>query len=879
MQKTELLKLEPETLKTIIRASVDKALALKAQKLKRFLEHHGIRQGEIPLLPLKQLKQIAGQINWRQVSPKELGLLVVGNSADPVPEPEPEPEPVPETSTKAVTSEEGAERKKRENKRKRQQYKDKKRQEMGKDISGALQPPAAQAQLTLRDAAPNISEKPAPQSESASRPARSRRQRSGSRRGSVTSGPSVTSSRPPRHEAGLSPYVSQPPTPVSGILELPSGRQESHSSLLATKSSPSESVSRPGAATLRTSAAETGAAEASSGSSNDISGALTAETPGLDETSSVSSDATMRPTTRPTRPSPVRRTPARNARVRAPVAIPDVEILFGPRFHHSLPTPKPSSTSHSASSSVYFDALSHHSGSSHTTSLSIMDTRQQRDRLLRGRSTSCPDFGNTFGEEDASSKTGRAWCDAEEPAANTSPTMEPHTYAPWATELSWEYGTSVDVLSRMAALRIAVSNSAPVAMPQTLIFARPVSWAPTGGRAHALVGNIRLGFRARILEPVREDRPRTSLHPERQEIGVQPHGDPWLDLRSNVSHPDWLPDDKLRQYQAVESVGFRVWRADRETLICSYPECRRRVVDHLTATELCPGCGPGSRIRYCGKACLLLDMTNHWQECGDRSLLLPGWVDQGAFPPRYMELRPLPVDRSGLRSFARHRQAIHAATMARGQYTIFPRGVESQSGEGPPIDRPPYVIEPAEPELRARIARLLTSALRGGTRGSALRLLFAHVRAALVAAYKPYDAAATLPRQFVEEFGANHWMHGADPAFIKEAWIDDASCECWWEGEGGGSSIWRCSRSCRELTARRGEVARGRQGGVRQVLLETERTDPVLRAWRDDHPTVASWQRRAAGEGWNGEPRTVLSWEREDVVGAGWEMWQWNGGR
>lgn len=315
---------------------------------------------------------------------------------------------------------------------------------------------------------------------------------------------------------------------------------------------------------------------------------------------------------------------------------------------------------------------------------------------------------------------------------------------------------------------------------------------------------------------------------------ISPHVVPLADVRSNPSHPDYLPPRKLVEYQAYEISGFDVWRYDRNLLKCQKPGCGRDTDDHELATRICQACGPNSFIRYCCKQHLLDDMKGHWAECRSPSSILKCVVDESTMPPRFHNLKPGLYNIKGLMSFELHRQTIHASFNS-GQYTLF-------TTTGLPV-----IVKWPTPELESlyasRIERLLNYCLTDSTLKVLVGYLYSLLRYCLRTCTQwTSSISRTLRTQFQAEF-----------QFDAQLAPDTDPCECWWAG---GDDFARprhkhCSQACRDLWKKLGGAEFKGQGLVK-FLEEGERHEWLLRVWRTRHPTVKNWRLRMIGEGFEG---------------------------
>lgn len=112
------------------------------------------------------------------------------------------------------------------------------------------------------------------------------------------------------------------------------------------------------------------------------------------------------------------------------------------------------------------------------------------------------------------------------------------------------------------------------------------------------------------------------------------------DMRFIVAGPDYEGEVKLPEYQVIEMLGRRVWRHDRDLLICSYPACGLLVSDYNPNTIVCLNCGPKTTVRYCQLAHQIADIDRHYKECRSASVLIRSPIDNSATPARFRALCP-----------------------------------------------------------------------------------------------------------------------------------------------------------------------------------------------------------------------------------------------
>lgn len=327
---------------------------------------------------------------------------------------------------------------------------------------------------------------------------------------------------------------------------------------------------------------------------------------------------------------------------------------------------------------------------------------------------------------------------------------------------------------------------------------------------------------------------------------INNHMAPWDDLRAGIFHPDMLPETKLVEYQAAESMGLNVWRHDRDLLDCRLLGCYAKVADFNLASVVCLGCGPKTMIRYCSVAHMVADLHEHWHECGHRDLVIKRVVDHSTTPLRFDRLCIAIRDSNNTKSYALYRQATHAM-LNYGRYTLFDFETEE-----------PTVLvwtteDTSATEMERRVERLLNLALFDQRNKIMIGFLFRLLRQCLQLKNSwTLGTSHALRKQFHAEFDL-------DAAEVRE----DLVCECEWAGDGLPEPyhLPTCSRLYRLF----GQTfhATGMQG----YLEMYEDRYWILRAWQQQHPTVRNWRDRAAGHGFPGAVEAV------PVLGPGWIGW------
>lgn len=168
---------------------------------------------------------------------------------------------------------------------------------------------------------------------------------------------------------------------------------------------------------------------------------------------------------------------------------------------------------------------------------------------------------------------------------NNGTPRELHTYTPWATHLNWVYikregdrGQKHDKLGIPSFVlpcgylhpkKKKTSKSKPGQAPAAAYVIAALSGSEDPS----------------VIYDKKNDR-----------FLISPHAYPYVDLRNDPDHPDYLPPEKLCQHQACEIFGYSVWRHDRQFLRCALPSCHATTVDHDVTTQICHGCGIPSRL-------------------------------------------------------------------------------------------------------------------------------------------------------------------------------------------------------------------------------------------------------------------------------------------
>ena len=344
------------------------------------------------------------------------------------------------------------------------------------------------------------------------------------------------------------------------------------------------------------------------------------------------------------------------------------------------------------------------------------------------------------------------------------------------------------------------------------------------------------------------------IHFDGYTVLIVPHEQCWEDIRSDISHPDFLVPWKLAEYQACEAAGYRVWRHDRDLLRCHKLSCGVLVSDFHRSAVICLGCGPKSVVRYCSLQHQLDDIDEHWKGCGAWKLILKRVIDHATAPSKFARMFPLIKKKKGPRTAALYRQRLFSA-LTYGHYTLFdPNSNRLEILYWPKQD-------PKWREMDGRIERLLNIVFLDSWNHVILGYLYRLLRELLRAQNKWFDISEqALKRQFELEFGNykvnKYWNNGDNP------------CHCEWSGRvvpqwDHLSTCWWYERFVNDS----GPAWRPRY--VKALVEEYESRFWILRAWRMQHPTQGNWRLRAAGYDF---PNTIPD-EGCYRLGTGWTGW------
>ncbi|KAL8856328.1 MAG: hypothetical protein Q9178_007019 [Gyalolechia marmorata] len=362
-----------------------------------------------------------------------------------------------------------------------------------------------------------------------------------------------------------------------------------------------------------------------------------------------------------------------------------------------------------------------------------------------------------------------------------------------------------------------------------------------------------------------DDRSEPSLEYNETAMTLYTHLPPWADDHRSVEHftgivPDFHSEVPLAEYQTLEALGSHVWRHDRDLLPCRGPDCKRILSDIATTTIICLGCGPKSIVRFCSVQCHLASLSQHAVECGSYQLLINKLIDETTAPPRFSHFAPAIRDRQGYCTYQNYRQRV-AAQYAGGRYTMFNPATEEATiliwdqrltrHRGSEVPYPGYSTG-----MESRIERCLNIALFDHANTAVIEHLYRLVQLCLRVknAWNP-ALAAILTRQFLLEFN-----YDANTSLRIRA--NEPFCECEWAGD----AMQLHQATCQWRYRAQGELIRG-QRSIKEVVEVMENKHWILRAWRQQHPTQATWTHRVRGAGF---PGVVMEEGWMPKLGKGW---------
>jgi len=349
------------------------------------------------------------------------------------------------------------------------------------------------------------------------------------------------------------------------------------------------------------------------------------------------------------------------------------------------------------------------------------------------------------------------------------------------------------------------------------------------------------------------------LEYDRYNVQIVPHAIPWQDIRSDICHPDFLVPCKLMEYQACEAAGYRVWRHDRDLLSCRKTGCGVQISDYNHSTIICSGCGPKTVVRYCSFQHQVEDTGEHWQECGHPDLVMRSVIDHTTEPAYFANFCRVIHSKYGIRSAALHRQRLFAS-LTYGLYTLF----------NPFTQHPTTLLWPRQDpiciEMNERIERLLNVGLLACDQKIVLSYLYRLLRESLYRNGEwTYSTQYALSTQFTSEFG-RILVHSQNIT-------NGAPCECEWYGSFFSPLVH--STNCPPRPD-----GRWPRYGVKDIVENLEEKYWILRAWRQQHPTLRDWRSRATESVYKTERQRREAMRRgvdgqQEIcrLGPGWSGW------
>ena len=429
---------------------------------------------------------------------------------------------------------------------------------------------------------------------------------------------------------------------------------------------------------------------------------------------------------------------------------------------------------------------------------------------------------------------------ADKPTTLSSQTSSMERYGSGVQGLLWAYTFSTEIDENLDDAGVWLWRN-----PNTYFCAQSLPQTERAGYpvlAPVVVSHVRIGGDEPIIEF------------DGETVYIVPHEQSWDDVRSHVSHPDFLVPRKLVEYQACEAAGYHVWRHDRDLLNCRKPGCDALTSDYHHSTVICLGCGPKSIVRYCSLLHQLEDIRGHWEECGTSRLLLKRVIDHSTAPSKFARMYPAINQRYGFNTAALHRQKLFCA-LTNGHYTLFKSG--STSFET--LDWPKQ--DPRWPEMDRRVERLLNIAFLDSSNHYVLGYLYRLLRELLRSRGEWFASTErSLKYQFESEF------HGHK---VNPYWINgDAPCQCEWSGK--IVPRWDHLTTCWAYATAADDVSLvWRRRCIEATVIDYEDRFWILRAWRQQHPTQNNWRLRAAGHGFP----DIIPNEGCYKLGPGWTGW------
>lgn len=310
---------------------------------------------------------------------------------------------------------------------------------------------------------------------------------------------------------------------------------------------------------------------------------------------------------------------------------------------------------------------------------------------------------------------------------------------------------------------------------------------------------------------------------------------------------------------------------------CAFEGCGRCCTSADGESLVCPGCGPYSAVRFCGRKHLLSGTREHWITCG-RAVL--GHPCDGTLPSRWAAGPPMLMNTANWDTPERHRQNLwHMIAHEDGDYFIFTDWLQHLAhhidpprdwGVMTPLRCKGQVIHTVrfEGELKDRFNRLKNIALYDAIANpSAITFMFRMIRDNLKALGRWLPATENcVIYQFWHEFGApistksplatasanNQMKFWQAPQVDIFDMTDRHACELEWHGLDAGDlcDSGKCKREIAAEPTRGGGVLYLPKG-LRAILEGYEAQRWILRAHRRHHPIVHDMEARIRGEGFD----------------------------
>ena len=337
-----------------------------------------------------------------------------------------------------------------------------------------------------------------------------------------------------------------------------------------------------------------------------------------------------------------------------------------------------------------------------------------------------------------------------------------------------------------------------------------------------------------IISPERSGTDEPILEFDGEWVQIIPHTLAWPDVRSEIDHPDFLVPTKLCEYQACEIAGYQIWRHDRNLLRCRESGCNAITSDYCPSTVVCVGCGPKTLVRYCSFQHQVADIGQHWDECGQRNLVMQKIIDSDTAPNHFYDFCPAVRERNGFGNTALYRQRLFAS-VSNGLYTLFDPLIGSHTTLLWPRADPNCL------EMNERIERLLNSVFFDCSLRHILHYLYRLLREILVRSSTwTIQMKSILEEQFSSEFGS----HNFNPVTARK----NPLCEYEWFGKEHGQDHHTSSCPLKGFGVNSISTG-GPRYGIHAYVERTEDRYWILRAWRQQHPMLKKWRSRANGWG------------------------------